>query len=1186
MADLSAGLRPGRPRAGHQRPRHDLPARGRGRHRQDAGARRPLRAAACSIPSAAPATCAPSPPSRSPRRPPASCASACARSSSALAPRPRAGSDAADGIERALDALDDAPISTIHGFAGRLLREFPVEAGVDPAFEQLDALGSDIERAASGRSGSPSWPPVTTPRRAEPAARAAGSRVCCAPACGSTTCASSPSGPRGVFGERYDLDAGLEPPPRARPRAPVSRARGAAASACARSAPRPAATARQRASRPPWTSSRPATCARRGAARRHRPAGGRALRPAGQDHGRGARRHTRATGTQRPGGKDELLGAVQARGRAWSSRCATPTPSTSPASPSPSPTRSRAGPGDAQSSLGRLDFTDLLGRLRDLLVRRPRRAAAAPAALPLPAGRRVPGHRSAAGGDRLLPLRARARGRATGATWSSSPASSSWSATPSSPSTASAAPTSPCTTRSSDWSAASPAARARSRPSARTSAPRRRSVAWVNNVFADVFDERRGRGPSAGLPVGRAVPAAGRGLAGRRAARPRRTAAPAGAADAARRDEAGAVAALLAGACTATTRSAGRSQDRDAAGDGRSVWRPPRWGDVALLFRATTGLETYEQALREAGVPYRVDGGKAYFERREVDDALLCLRAVDDPSDGPAVYGALHSSFFGFSDDDLFLFWAAGGRFDLFAAEQPEGHDGGRRGARHAARAARAPRRVRAARDGRRSSCGSRTRAEFLAATGAGAPQAIANLEKLVDRARAFAGAGGGGLGAFLAWAAEAGDAAGEQESQVDDEGDVVHLLTIHKAKGLEYPIVVAGRRRAGGGGGRRRAHRRPRRRAVWRSSSRPSCPARRRATSSRSAYTALDEREKQMAASELRRLLYVATTRARDHLVVTLLRQAHARRRASRRAVLLGPIAGALPAPARDRRGVRGRRRARAAAGASRRRAASATARRTPRRCSRRAARGWRERAELLARARAPGCAPPARAASSTSTKRSRTRRSRRAARPSQGAGAGLGRPPRHGAVRPRRRVVARAPSPRPSPLELGRPDLADEAAELAGACWRSAPVRAAARRGRSGRRLPRAADRRARRRRRRERRRRPAVPRRRRVGRRRLQDRPRRRRRTCCASATRRRAPPTPSPSRRPRRRRRARGVLRRGARRRPVVTRARSTTSCARWPAREIVAAAGAGRAMRPDELGRRALTRRRSAPRPTL
>ncbi len=57
------------------------------------------------------------------------------------------GSAEHERIVRALDALDDAPISTIHSFAGRLLREFPVEAGVDPGFEQLDQLGSDLGRS-------------------------------------------------------------------------------------------------------------------------------------------------------------------------------------------------------------------------------------------------------------------------------------------------------------------------------------------------------------------------------------------------------------------------------------------------------------------------------------------------------------------------------------------------------------------------------------------------------------------------------------------------------------------------------------------------------------------------------------------------------------------------------------------------------------------------------------------------------------------------------------------------------------------------------------------------------------------------------------------------------------------------------------------------------------------------------
>ena len=367
----------------------------------------------------------------------------------------------------------------------------------------------------------------------------------------------------------------------------------------------------------------------------------------------------------------------------------------------------------------------------------------------------------------------------------------------------------------------------------------------------------------------------------------------AGGVEAARRAEAQALAALL-----VEMHEGGGDrwtvQDRAAPADDE-VWRAPRWGDVAVLFRATTGLETYEQALREAGVPYRVDGGTAYFARREVDDALLCLRAVDDPSDGPAVYAALHSTLFGFSDDELFLFWAAGGRFDLFA-EQPEGHAAVAEALvvlrdLHSRRAACEPFELAA-------ELLRRTKAvEVLAASGAGGPQAIANLEKLVDRARAFSGAGGRGLGAFLAWAAEAGDAAGEQESQVDDDGDVVRLLTIHKAKGLEYPIVVVAGGALGtrGGGGEPIVDRERRRLAIKLKAELPGAAAR---DLEPERYVALREREKEMEASERRRLLYVAATRARDRLVVTCFGRLW-NKDGSRAAVLLGPMADALPAPA-----------------------------------------------------------------------------------------------------------------------------------------------------------------------------------------------------------------------------------------------------------------------------------------------
>ena len=108
----------------------------------------------------------------------------------------------ADVIRAALDALDDAPISTIHGFAGRLLREFPVEARVDPAFEQLDQLGSDLERArlwdewlTELAAGEPASDPV---RRGLARLLRAGVRL--------EWVRSLAVGPGGVFGERYDLE--------------------------------------------------------------------------------------------------------------------------------------------------------------------------------------------------------------------------------------------------------------------------------------------------------------------------------------------------------------------------------------------------------------------------------------------------------------------------------------------------------------------------------------------------------------------------------------------------------------------------------------------------------------------------------------------------------------------------------------------------------------------------------------------------------------------------------------------------------------------------------------------------------------------------------------------------------------------------------------------------------------------
>ena len=356
-------------------------------------------------------------------------------------------------------------------------------------------------------------------------------------------------------------------------------------------------------------------------------------------------------------------------------------------------------------------------------------------------------------------------------------------------------------------------------------------------------------------------------------------------ADEARRREGEAIAALL-------------QEHVGGAGDpwlvrGDDAPRPADWGDVAILLRAFTGLDAYERALREAGVPFRVEGGRTYFARSEVADCLLALRAVDDAADPVAVYGALHSTLFGFSDDDLYLFAARGGRFDYLAA-QPEGPAEiitalGVLRDLHQQRALRA---VHAT----VTDLLARTHAlEFQAAWGDGAEQAIANLDKLVERARAFAGIEGQGLHDFVNWADQAAVGGDEAESIVAEGAAAVRIMTIHSSKGLEFPVVLL----AGGVHGSQGLGSEP---IVDRAARRLECslpasvpgPAAARSKRPRlntRGYAAALAVETAMDASERRRLLYVAATRACDHLVIGVFGRVEA-------TSLLAPLGERLPGP------------------------------------------------------------------------------------------------------------------------------------------------------------------------------------------------------------------------------------------------------------------------------------------------
>ncbi|HUT17816.1 MAG TPA: UvrD-helicase domain-containing protein, partial [Anaerolineae bacterium] len=78
------------------------------------------------------------------------------------------------------------------------------------------------------------------------------------------------------------------------------------------------------------------------------------------------------------------------------------------------------------------------------------------------------------------------------------------------------------------------------------------------------------------------------------------------------------------------------------------------YGDVAILCRASTSFQAYEEALHEAGVPFVTIAGRGFYHRPEIRDLLNALRAVADPTDDLALVGLLRSPAFAFPDSAIY----------------------------------------------------------------------------------------------------------------------------------------------------------------------------------------------------------------------------------------------------------------------------------------------------------------------------------------------------------------------------------------------------------------------------------------------------------------------------------------------------------------------------------------------------
>ncbi len=293
--------------------------------------------------------------------------------------------------------------------------------------------------------------------------------------------------------------------------------------------------------------------------------------------------------------------------------------------------------------------------------------------------------------------------------------------------------------------------------------------------------------------------------------------------------------------------------------DETKALRPCRPGDITVLLPARTSLPTLEAALRERAVPYRAENSSVVYTTVEIRHLMLALRAADDPTDQLALVAALRSPLYGCSDVELYEWVTAGGRWNVWAAppDAVKNHP-----------VAEAITHVRSVAE----RIAWRTPADLLSEivderrvldTALDSPEARdvwRRVRYVIDQARAWGDVGGHGVRRYLSWARmQAAEGRVADTILPEHDHDAVRIMTIHASKGLEFPITVVS-------GLTTKPQRNAGTSVVW--------PIGTWTIAGRDGDDVYDEFkpiDEQMSDAERRRLLYVACTRAVDHLVVSL---------------------------------------------------------------------------------------------------------------------------------------------------------------------------------------------------------------------------------------------------------------------------------------------------------------------------
>lgn len=319
--------------------------------------------------------------------------------------------------------------------------------------------------------------------------------------------------------------------------------------------------------------------------------------------------------------------------------------------------------------------------------------------------------------------------------------------------------------------------------------------------------------------------------------------------------------------------------------------RPIRYADIAILIRSRTRLPEIESALIQAKIPYSVASGIGFYQRQEIYDICNYLQFMEDPTNDVALIGILRASFFSISDAELFeilqhseqdSFWervknyaAASGKFAMNGDNASRTQDSSGQ-----SEAVASDLLIYACEtlEKHLKICRRLPVATFIRgivndtgmigtlSVGLSGGQRWANYEKLLAIAREFDRSEFAELSGFierLNLLIEEEDREGQ--ATVESSEDVVQVMTIHAAKGLEFPVVILPYLSR-----RFKFDQEPFIDDEIGIGFSPANPEKKYEGSQPSIASVLKTRQAQKTIAEEKRLFYVAATRARDRLILS----------------------------------------------------------------------------------------------------------------------------------------------------------------------------------------------------------------------------------------------------------------------------------------------------------------------------